>query len=99
LYHSTSAVQFHNRDFDSALYFYQETTKAGKLSAASLHAVKATSVIRAREGNHKRALKDLENILPVIKYSPSHIYFDLLNSYAVELGEGAAKMKQETLAE
>jgi len=25
--------------------------------------------------------------LPVIKYTPPHIYFDLLNSYAVELGE------------
>lgn len=29
----------------------------------------------------------MENDLPCIKYAPAHIYFDILNSYAVELGE------------
>jgi tetratricopeptide (TPR) repeat protein len=88
---SLGALSFHKRDFDSALYFYQETIKAGKLSAASLHATKAISVLRAIEGHHKQAVKELENILPVIKYAPAHIYFDLLNSYAVELGEVGRK--------
>jgi tetratricopeptide (TPR) repeat protein len=84
---SLGALSFRRNDFDSALYFYRETIKAGKLSTPSLHAIKAISVIKAIEGNHPQAVKDLESILPVIKYAPAHIYFDLLNSYAVELGE------------
>ncbi|HKQ05464.1 MAG TPA: hypothetical protein VJ464_10045, partial [Blastocatellia bacterium] len=88
---SLGALSFHKRDFDSAFYYYQETVRAGKLSAASLHAIKAISVIKAIEGNHAQAVKDLESVLPVIKYAPAHIHFDILNSYAVELGEASRK--------
>src|SRR4051794_9686858 len=38
---SLGALSFHRRDFESALSHYHETIKAGKLSAASLHAIKA----------------------------------------------------------
>jgi len=84
---SLGALSFNRRDFDSATYFYHRGMKAGKLSAASLHAIRAISVLKAIEGDHAQAVKDLENILPLIKYAPAHIYFDILNSYAVELGE------------
>jgi len=43
------------------------------------------------EGNHGQALRDLDDILPVIRYAPAHIYYDLLNSYAVELGQVGRK--------
>jgi hypothetical protein len=88
---SLGALAFRREDFDSALYYYRETMKAGRLSAASLHAVKAISVIKAIEGSHRQAVRDLESVLPVSKYAPPHIYFDLLNSYAVELGEVGRK--------
>lgn len=88
---SLGALSLRKRDFDSALYFYQETIRAGKLSAAGIQAVKTISVMKAMGGEHKQAVKDLENILPVIKYAPSHIYFDVLNSYAVELAEVGRK--------
>lgn len=84
---SLGALSFHKRKFDSALRFYQETIKIGKLSAATMQAIKTISVVKAIEGDHKHALKDLEAILPLIKYAPAHIYFDVLNSYAVELGD------------
>jgi tetratricopeptide (TPR) repeat protein len=88
---SLGGLSFHRRDFDSSLYFYYEGLKTGKLSAAGLHAIRAISVLKAIEGNHAQAVKDLESILPVIKYAPAHIYFDILNSYAVELGEVGRK--------
>ncbi|HST19791.1 MAG TPA: hypothetical protein VLR90_01630, partial [Blastocatellia bacterium] len=84
---SLGALAFNRSDFDSALYFYQETIKAGKLSAASLQAIRGTSTIRAIEGSHAQAVKELENALPLIKYAPAQTYFDILNSYSVELGE------------
>jgi len=87
---SLGALAFHDRDFDTALYHYRETVSAG-LSAASLHAIKAVSVIRAIEGDHQRAVSDLEAILPLVRYAPPHICMDMLNSYAVELGEVGRK--------
>jgi tetratricopeptide (TPR) repeat protein len=95
---SLGALSFHRGDFDSALYCYQETIKAGKLSAASLQAVRGTSVIKAIEGNHRQAVADLESVLPVMKYAPAHIYFDLLNSYAVELGAVGRKSEARHIA-
>jgi tetratricopeptide (TPR) repeat protein len=88
---SLGALSFHRKDFDSALYYYQETVRAGKLSATSLHAIKAISVIKAIEGSHAQAVKDLESILPAIRYTPAHIHCDILNSYAVELGDMGRK--------
>jgi hypothetical protein len=88
---SLGALSFHRRDFDSALDYFRETTQAGSLSVASLQAIRGVSILKALEGNYTQAIKDLENILPVIKYAPAHIYFDLLNSYAVELGEVGRK--------
>jgi tetratricopeptide (TPR) repeat protein len=85
-------------DFDAAFYYYQEAIKNGKLSADSLHAIKAISVLKAMAGDHAQAVKDLENILPLMKYAPAHIYFDLLNSYAVELGEVGRKSEARDIA-
>ena len=84
---SLGALAFNKKDFDTALYFYRETIKAGKLSAATLQAIKTINVVKAIEGSHEHAVKGLEALLPLIKYAPAHLYFDVLNSYAVELGE------------
>jgi tetratricopeptide (TPR) repeat protein len=84
---SLGALSFHRREFDAALHYYREAIKIGKLSATSLHAVKAISVLKALQGDHAQALKDLEDILPLVKYTPAHVHFDILNSYAVELAE------------
>jgi tetratricopeptide (TPR) repeat protein len=88
---SLGALSFHKRDFDSALYFYQEAIKGGPLSGPCMQAIKGISTIKAIEGDHRHAVNDLERVLPIIKYAPSHTYFDLLNSYAVELGEVGRK--------
>lgn len=95
---SLGALSFHKRDFDSALYFYKETIKAGKLSAASIQAIKTINVVKALEGSHTQAVKGLETILPLIKYAPAHVYFDVLNSYAVELGAVGRKEEARNIS-
>ncbi len=84
---SLGALAFNRLNFDSALYFYQEPIKAGKLSIASIHAIRAISHLKSIEGSHNQAVKDLESVLPLIKHMPPQHYYDFLNSYAVELGE------------
>ena len=88
---SLGALAFNKMDFDSALFFYRETIKVGKLSEATIQAIKTINVMKALEGSHAQAVKGLETILPLIKYAPAHVYFDVLNSYALELAEVGRK--------
>jgi tetratricopeptide (TPR) repeat protein len=83
---SLGALAFHKGDFGSALSLYKETIRTGKLSAASLIATRGMATVKSIEGYHQSAIADLENVMPMMQYAPPHIYFDLLNSYAVELG-------------
>jgi tetratricopeptide (TPR) repeat protein len=84
---SLAAVSFNTRDYDSALYFYNETLKAAPLGSASIQAIRTIAMLKGMAGDHHRAAKDLENLCSLIKYAPPHVYFDCLNSLAVELGE------------
>jgi tetratricopeptide (TPR) repeat protein len=88
---SLGSISIRKKDFATAIDCFQDTTKVGGLTVASLQAIKAISILKAMEGSHRQAVNDLEHILPLIKYAPTHIYFDILNSYAVELGEVGRK--------
>jgi tetratricopeptide (TPR) repeat protein len=90
---SLAAVSAHLKNPDAELYYFTETLKASSDIATSLIAYRGIAVHKAKEGYHKQALSDLENILPLARFVPPHIYFDYLNSLAVELGE--ANRKQE----
>ena len=83
------SIAIRRKDFDSAMCYFQETAR-GDLNA-SLQAIRGIGVLKSFAGDHRHAIRDLESILPAMKYAPPHIYFDLLNSYAVELGEVGRK--------
>jgi len=90
---SLAAVSAHLKDPNAELYYFTETLKASKDIATSLIAYRGIAIHKAREGYHKQALSDLESSLPLARFAPPHVYFDYLNSLAVELGE--ANRKQE----
>ena len=69
---------------EQELYFYVESLKT---RVNTFTALRSIAVLKAKEGFHKRALKDLESLRSFARYLPPHIYFDYLNSLAVELGE------------
>jgi tetratricopeptide (TPR) repeat protein len=80
-----AALSSRRKDWNSALYFYNEAAQAGSFSVATLTAMRSIAVLKAAEGSHRAAVEDLENLLPAIKHAPPHVYFDYLNSLAVEL--------------
>lgn len=84
---SLAAVSFNGKDFEAAFYYYRETIKASPLSDLGMQATRGMALLKSTEGHHDQALKDLEAILPIAKYAQPHLYFDYLNSLAVELGE------------
>jgi tetratricopeptide (TPR) repeat protein len=88
---SLAAVSSNTGDFKSSYYYYSEAIKAAGFDAVSIDALKGIAVLKAREGSHKHAVRELESLMPLIKHAPSQLYFDVLNSYAVELGEASRK--------
>jgi hypothetical protein len=85
---SLAAVSANTGDYDSELYYFYESLKAGETDIYTfLKAHKGIAVIRAREGFHNQSLSYLESFLPMLKFADPIVYYDYLNSLAVELGE------------
>jgi tetratricopeptide (TPR) repeat protein len=84
---SLGALMYGNRDFPSAVRYYTEALRTDNSPSVFVPIARTIAVIKATEGDHKQALKELERILPITRYTTPKSYYDYLNSYAVELGE------------
>jgi tetratricopeptide (TPR) repeat protein len=94
---SLAAISAHKADFDSELCYILEGLKAAPNLAITISAHRGIAIVKAKEGYHRQALKDLERIQPFVKFTPPLIYFDYLNSYAVELGEAGRKYEARNI--
>ena len=77
-------------DVNSANQIYEKALKdIRRLGNHALHAytLKNQSVILSLLGEHKNATRIIESVLPTANRMEPAFYLDLLNSYAVELGE------------
>jgi tetratricopeptide (TPR) repeat protein len=82
-------------DFESALKLSLEAgrraAEKGRVDpAAALFAQMNIATIKGLKGDHRRALADLERLSPFVRavgLIHPHIYYDYLNSLAVELGK------------
>lgn len=79
-------------DVDTALPIYLSARRAAAncdpLTVAESQ--RMTAVIRSIHGDHRQALADLENLFPLVRAIGRNypvLYYDYLNSLAVELGE------------
>lgn len=83
---SLAGVSANTRNCDAELYYFTESLKASEDISTTVIAYRGIAVHKAKEGYHRHALRDLENLASLIKHAPPSAYFDYLNSYAVELG-------------
>jgi len=72
---------------ESALYFYAEALKASESISDYVATSRGIAAAKSIEGFHASALRDIESLLPLIRHVDPLIYFEVLNSYAVELLE------------
>ena len=86
--HSLAALAARKQDYEAELSWLIESLKI----APSIDSLRGIAIIKAKEGYHRAAIKDLENILPLTRYSEPLAYFDYLNSYAVELAQVGQKV-------
>ena len=92
---SLGANSFHKGDSQSALSLYCEAGRLASLDGmddpyATIHIQKMVAFIDSLEGNHRDALALLENLFPLaraVRSSQPHVYYDYMNSLAVELCE------------
>jgi tetratricopeptide (TPR) repeat protein len=84
---SRAAIEIYQGNLESAFYFYSEAFKSSPTISEYIDLSRSIAGLKALEGFHGSALKDLESLIPLIKHAEPRLYFDFLNSYAVELGE------------
>ena len=76
---------------EPALYFYAKALKASNTISDYVGSSLAIAVVKSIEGFHKSALIDLEKLVSLIRHTEPRLYYDFLNSYAVELNEAGRK--------
>ncbi|MFY9611068.1 MAG: hypothetical protein WAU45_20955, partial [Blastocatellia bacterium] len=90
---SLGSNAFHKGDHELALSLYCEAARFAASNSiydayAGLGTQKMVAVIKSEEGNHRGALALLENLFPLaqsMRLLQPHVYYDYLNSLAVEL--------------
>jgi hypothetical protein len=82
-----AAIEGYKGDLGAEMYFYKEAMTAAPTISEYLYSAMGMAVVKAKEGSHAAAIKDLESMLPHLRYADPLVYFDTLNSYAVELAE------------
>lgn len=70
---------------EAALYFYDEAIKASDSMADYVVASRGIAATKSSEGFHASALRDIERLIPFLRYAEPLTYFEVMNSYAVEL--------------
>ena len=82
---------------EPTLYFYREALKSSRNIPELLSASLAVAQIKGIEGFGESALKDIESLVPLIKYVDVRLYNDFLNSYAFELGNAGRKYEARNI--
>jgi hypothetical protein len=76
---------------EAALYFYIEGLKASHSVSDHIGLSLAVAQLKSIEGFHVSSLDDLENLIPIIGHAEPRLYYDFLNSYAVEIDKAGHK--------
>ena len=88
---SLAAVASNVKDYQSQLSYLLESAKAAKDVTTKVKAHLGIAIYKSREGFHQQSLGDLENLYMLARHSQPIVFFDYLNSLAVELGEAGRK--------
>ena len=74
-------------NYDEELRYIAEAYKTTNNPTLIVELSRGTAIVRAKEGDHKQAVKEFERIFPLIKHAAPISYYQYLNSFAVELAE------------
>jgi hypothetical protein len=82
-----AAFAIYKGECEVALRFYIDSFKANPTPSDYIAASRGIALAKSMEGFHVSALRDLERLIPLLRYAEPLTYYDVINSYAVELTE------------
>jgi hypothetical protein len=88
---SLAAVSSHAGDTESQFRFLLDSAKASCDLSTKVKSLLGVAIYKGIEGFHRQSLKDLESLYPLARLAHPIVFFDYLNSLAVELGESGRK--------
>lgn len=84
---SRAAFDVYQGNTEGALCFYAEALQVKPTISDFIKASTGIATLKSREGFSGSALRDLEGLVPILRYAEPLTLFQALNSYAVELSE------------
>jgi tetratricopeptide (TPR) repeat protein len=96
---SRAAIEIYHGNLEHALYFYSEASKSHPTVSEYIDLSRSIAGLKSLEGFHDSALGDLEKLIPLIKHAEPRLYYDFLNSYAVELGIAGHKQEARNISQ
>lgn len=84
---SLAAVSAHLGDRQSEFRYLVQSAEASKDVSTTVKAQLGIAIYKSIEGFHKQSLNDLKNLYAIARQARPVVFFDYLNSLAVELGE------------
>jgi len=94
---SRAAFDVYHGNAEGALYFYTEALRVNTTVSDSIKALTGIATLKSIEGFGRSALKDLERLVPILRYAEPLTLFQTLNSYAVELSEHGRVYEAESV--
>ncbi len=88
---SRAAIEVCQGKMETGLYFYNEALHTAPVISDYIYIKLGVAQVKGFEGFHQSALNDIENLLPIIRYTEPKKFFETLNSYATELGEAGRR--------
>jgi len=82
---SRAAFDVYQGSIEQAFHFYAEALKTRPTLSDFIKASTGIATLKSMEGFHMSALRDLEELLPLLGYAEPLNYFEVINSCAVEL--------------
>ena len=84
---SLAALEARKGNYDVELNYITESLKYVKAPSELIEVSRGVAVVKAKEGYHQQSLRDLEELVPLLSHAEPNVYFAVLNSLAVEMGE------------
>jgi hypothetical protein len=91
---SLAAIEARKQDHEAELRWLIESMKV----YPSAEALRGIAIVKAKEGFNRKALNDLESMLPLAKISRPIVFYSWLNSLATELGEAGRKNEARSIS-
>lgn len=94
-----AAIEARKQNTEMELFYALESLKLSPDLSGAVEVLRGIAVVKAKEGFHTKAIKDLENLMPMAMHAKPLVLYSCLNSLATELCEVGRKGEARNLSQ